>query len=277
MKILIVTTRSDRSFGRIVEEGEKRGISVDVFFYEKLRIHEIDNFAAGYDFCILRDPYNTGRDFSVYLRHIMSLFKPSIVLDYGTYAEHPFYEDKLYQHMLFSRHIRMPKLYHYNIPEMVNIRDFPVVVKRRISSRGKGVYVIQSTDELKRFVLEHEIHEFIFTDYIEIKADIRVFVLGGKVICSVERRRRFKNRDGYRGVGVKVTHAYNIPSRIRLDALKAAELIKTDFCGVDFLIDIEGRHYMLECNISPQFIASERATGINIASMLIDFITSKIK
>lgn len=272
MNLLFVTTQKDISFNRIIEEAEKKGIKVSKLLYEKLHLHDLKpKEFRKFDFCILRDPYNTGTDFSVYLRTIASFFK-SKQLDYKTYKEYPFYEDKLFQHILFGNIFTMPKFYHYNTINEIGIKSFPIVIKKRISSRGKDVFILNTKKEIDKFFSKNRIVDYLFEDYINIKKDVRVILLGNKIVGVVERKTRFKENRGYRGVGVKVLNKYELPEKIKKKAILVSKIIKSDFCGVDFLIDKDKKDYLLECNISPQFVSSERVLGINIAKELIDIL-----
>lgn len=275
MKLLIVSTHKDLSLERIIEEAAEHNIEAKTFFYEDLEINEVRDVIKRYNFCILRDPYNTGEDYSIYLRSIISFFQPHQILDYETYIKFPFYEDKLFQYLLFSQHIRMLRTWHFNSLNKVNIKKFPIIVKKRVSSRGRGVFLIESNKELKKFFSKNRVCDYFFQEYKKPKKDIRVIVLGNEIIGSVERKTNIKKSIGDTRIGVKVASPFESPQQIKEEALKVAKIIKCDFCGVDFLIDDENNHYLLECNISPQFIASERILGINIASQLIKFIIQK--
>ena len=277
MKLLIVTTEKDKSCERIIEEAVKRKIIVRRVFYSDMCLHRLEakNFSK-FDFCILRDPYNTGKDFSIYLRTIMHFFKGN-VLDFNTYMHYPFYEDKLFQHLLFRDVARMPRFWHYNSNVMVDIDTFPVVVKKRIGSRGRDIFLIKNEGELRSFLSGKEVHEYLFEERIKVRKDIRVVVLGNKVIGAVEREVRFKERAGYRGIGVKVSSRYKIQKDMKEKALIVAKRMECDFCGIDFIVDDNGKGYLLECNVSPQFTSSERVLNINIAGKLVEYIVGKIK
>lgn len=273
MNLLIVTTKKDFSCRRIIEEAEKKKIDVTKILYEDLSAYnlEIDKF----NFCILRDPYNTGVDFSDRLRELLALFKKKQVLDYDTYKEHPSYEDKLFQHNLFGEKIPMPKFYHLSSADKIEINSFPVIAKKRISSRGKGIYIFNTKDEIEMFFNKNSISDYVFEEYIDIGKDIRIIIIGDEIIGAVERSLRIKKRGEYNGIGVRVLGKYNLPEEIKRKSVQVAKMIKCDLCGIDFAIDKKGKEYFVECNISPQFNSAERVLGINIAEKLVDFIQKK--
>ena len=272
MKLLIVTTHNDKSHRRISEEALKKNINVSTLFYEDLRLHELnEKMFKEFDFCILRDPYNTGEDFSIFLRTIMSFFPEGHVLDYQTYKHYPFYEDKLFQHILFSKHVNMPKFRYFTKIDQVDIA-FPAIVKKRISSRGKEIYLLDSMEEAREFAREKKLSDYFFEECMDVKKDIRVVVINGKVIGAVERRRRIKFSGNYRSIGVKVVKGYNPQEEMIEKAVLVSRIIKSDFCGIDFAVDEKERVYLLECNVSPQFVSFERVLNLNVAERLIDFI-----
>ena len=107
---------------------------------------------------------------------------------------------------------------------------------------------------------------------MNVKKDIRIIVINGNVIGAVERRRRIKISGNYRSIGVKVVKGYNPQEEMIEKAILVSRIIKSDFCGIDFAIDEKKRLYLLECNISPQFVSFERILNLNVAEKLIDFI-----
>jgi len=170
----------------------------------------------------------------------------------------------------------MPRAWHFSSSHDVRIESFPVIVKKRISSRGRGVYVIRNARQMRRYLLEHNISEFIIEDRIDIQRDIRALVLDHRVIGSVERRVRLKDNHGYAGIGVKVTVGYVIPRDIERRIIEISKRMRSDFCGIDFVEDMDGKIWLLECNVSPQFMALQKTLKIDVSGMLIDFIINRI-
>jgi glutathione synthase/RimK-type ligase-like ATP-grasp enzyme len=280
MRLLLITTTEDLSADRICEEANKKRLGVSKFLYSDLSstlLNEI-NFSE-YDFCILRDPYNTGEDFSVYVHLIARSFPRSKILDPSTLIKYPYYEDKLFQHLLFQNKVKMLKFLHYNSIDKIDFKkiDFPVIAKKRISSRGRELFLIKNKNQFKEFFNTHKIIDYLFEEYKKIKKDLRVFILNNKIIACVERNVRIKNEQGYTSISVKVKTRTNVLSDIKNKAIDISRIIGCDFCGLDFIIDGRGDYYFLECNISPQFVASERILGKNIAEKLVEYVIKRIK
>jgi len=277
MKLLVVTTRKDRSRNRLTEEARGKGIEVSQLYYENLGTKNLKSeYFRDYDFCILRDPYNIGKDFSETMKRIMSFFKESQILDCRVYQKHPRYEDKLFQHILFKDTMKMPRFWHYTNTEEIDT-PLPVIVKRRISSRGRDVFMIKTENEINRFFKENDIGDYLFEELMKIKRDIRVLVIGNEVIGAVDRKFRVKNNKGYDGIGVKVRNEYRLSEDMKKMVIEIARKMESDFCGIDFIIDENDQIYLLECNISPQFVAFENALEVNVAERVIDAIVSQKK
>jgi hypothetical protein len=276
MKLLLVTTREDRSRDLLAEAAQKRGLDVTMLYYEDLDAGSLrEEDFSGYDYAILRDPFNTGVSYLETLKKILSFLPEERVLDSGIIRDYMKFEDKLSQHRIFRGIARMPKFRHFSAPGEVRVNAFPVMLKKRISSRGKGIYIIRNQQELERFLSEHDIDDFLIEDVIGVEKDIRVLMIGREVAGAVYRRIRTKDNHGYEGIGVKVMGGFDVPGDIRKRAAEISEKIGSDFCGLDFAIDRSGNAWLMECNISPQFVAFENAMKSDAAGRLIDFMLSK--
>jgi len=276
MKLLIATTREDRSRNLLAEAGRKRDLDVTMLYYEDLDAGNLrgEDF-SGHDYAILRDPFNTGVSFLSILERILSFLPEERVLDCSIIRDYMKFEDKLSQHRIFGDIARMPRFSHFSTPEEVRVDSFPVIIKKRISSRGRGIYIIKSQQELERFLREHDIDDFLIEDIIDIDKDIRVLMIGREAAGAVYRRVRTKDNHGYEGIGVKVMGSFDVPEDIRKKAAEISEKAGSDFCGLDFAIDKSGREWLMECNISPQFVAFENAMKSDAAGKLMDFILSR--
>lgn len=278
MKLLLITTQEDRSRDRIVEEARRKGLEVSLQYYEDLKGRDLmPGEYQGFDFSILRDPYNTGVDLSEIMKNILGFLKKERVLDHKVYENHPDYEDKLYQHGLFKDVMEMPRFWFFDNPEKVNIDSFPVIVKKRVSSRGRGIYIINSREDLERFLKENDISKYFIEEYLRIEKDVRVLLIGHEIVGAVERKFRIKDNLGYQGVGVKVIDRFEVPEDTAREIVEVSKAMGSEFCGIDFIIDDKGKTYLLECNVSPQFVAFERVSGVNAAGKLMDYIIDSCK
>ncbi len=155
---------------------------------------------------------------------------------------------------------------------------FPVIVKTLKGTRGAGVLkcedrsqfedlagLLESADAKADFILQH---------YVRAShgRDVRVLVVGGRVIAAMERRSltgNFKSNVSLGGVGV----AYNPPPEMADLAVQAADILELDIAGIDILFDEEG-YRICEANSAPGFQGLERASGLDVPSAMLDWIIS---
>lgn len=150
----------------------------------------------------------------------------------------------------------------------------PLVIKLLQGTQGIGV-VLAETKKAAKSVIEAFygvkanmlIQEFIK----EAKgADIRAFVVGGKVVGAMKRQ----GADGefrsniHRGGSAALI---KLSRRERSTAIKAANLLGLNVAGVDMLQSSSGPKIM-EVNSSPGLEGIEKATGIDVAGKIIEFI-----
>jgi ribosomal protein S6--L-glutamate ligase len=154
----------------------------------------------------------------------------------------------------------------------------PVIIKVARGTHGNGV-VLAETRKAARAVMQAFYVEgvnFLVQEYIEESAgaDIRAFVVGGKVVASMKRQSldddfRSNIHQGGEGSLVKLTDVE------RKTAQKAAKAMGLAICGVDMMQSNRGP-LVLEVNSSPGF-AVETVTGRNVASKVIDYIEQNAK
>ena len=150
----------------------------------------------------------------------------------------------------------------------------PLVIKLLEGTQGLGVVlaetekaaesVIDAFRELKADIL---VQEFIQ----EAKgADIRSFVIGDKVVAAMMR----KGKEGefrsnlHRGGSAE---AVRITPEERLTAVRSAQIMGLNVSGVDILRSNHGP-VVMEVNSSPGLEGIEKATGKDIAGLMIAFI-----
>ncbi|MGH1469362.1 MAG: 30S ribosomal protein S6--L-glutamate ligase [Bdellovibrionales bacterium] len=155
----------------------------------------------------------------------------------------------------------------------------PLVIKLLEGTQGKGV-VLAETKNAAESVIEAfralDAH-FLVQEFIKESggADIRCFVVGDKVVASMER----KGAEGefrsnlHRGGSAK---PIKITPEERSTALKAAKAMGLNVAGVDLLRSNKGP-LIMEVNSSPGLEGIENSTGKDIAGMIIDFIEKQVE
>lgn len=260
----ILTTYKDHSFINSFSQDSDFRIT----YYEDL--HRISknpeniDWSKIFDFkdkILLRDPYNTGNNYDRYLKYLLLHYQKNILLDYKTMRTYPQYEDKLFQQILLEKNnILCPIMF-----DPLLIKDYPVIVKKRISSRSKGNFIINSKEKLIEFNKNNNIKDYIIQELIKFKHDIRVLVLFKKIIGSVERN-AIKRDDNTMSIKMKATFPLNKDQEKLV--MEIAKIWEADFLGIDLLIDHHGNTYVIEVNLSPQYSSFERITGYEVAKLL---------
>jgi ribosomal protein S6--L-glutamate ligase len=193
--------------------------------------------------------------------------------------------DKLFSSQLFSKYgIQIPTTGFANSPietkeliEMVN--GAPLIIKLLESTQGKGVVlaetnkaaesVINAFKSLKTNIL---VQEFIKE---ADGRDLRCFVIDGKVVASIERvavKGEFRANIHQGGTA----NIVKISQEEKKLALKAAKVLNLDVAGVDLIRSNKGP-LLLEVNSSPGLEGIEKATGKDIAGIMIAAIEKKLK
>jgi len=155
----------------------------------------------------------------------------------------------------------------------------PLIIKLLEGTQGLGV-VLAETKKAGQSVIEafHGLKaRIIVQEFIkEAKgADIRAFVVNGKVVGAMKRQ-------GAEGEFRSNLHRGGIATVIKLTkaekaaALRAAKALGLDIAGVDMLQSERGP-LILEVNSSPGLEGIEQATGVNIAGEIVKFIEESVE
>lgn len=156
--------------------------------------------------------------------------------------------------------------------------SYPVVVKLLESTHGVGVALATTPFQLERIVegfLRFQ-DRIILQEYIGESrgVDIRAFVVGDRVVATMERRatgNEFR-ANIHRGATAR---AVQLSAKDEALVLKAAKLIGVEVAGVDLLPSHRGP-LLMEVNASPGLEGIEAATGVDIAGAIIDYAVSKV-
>ena len=147
----------------------------------------------------------------------------------------------------------------------------PVVVKLVEGTGGNGVVLAETRKAAESLLAAfHQLRaEFLVQPFVKEAggADLRVFVIGRKVVAAMERRAaagefRANLHQGGAGMAVKLSR------KERSVAVRAAAAVGVAVAGVDLLRTKDGPR-VLEVNVSPGLEGIERASGINVAAAII--------
>jgi ribosomal protein S6--L-glutamate ligase len=193
--------------------------------------------------------------------------------------------DKLRSLQLLSRKgIGLPLTGFANKPDDIKdviemVGGAPLVVKLLEGTQGIGV-VLAETQKAAESVIEAFMGlkaNILVQEYIkEAKgADIRCFVIGGKVVAAMQRQAaagEFRSNLHRGGTSSLI----RITPEERSTAVRAANIMGLNVAGVDLLRSNHGP-VVMEVNSSPGLEGIEDATGKNIAGQIIEYIENNAK
>jgi ribosomal protein S6--L-glutamate ligase len=153
----------------------------------------------------------------------------------------------------------------------------PLVIKFLEGTQGVGVVLVE-TNKAARSVIEAFLElkvNILVQEYIKEAggADIRCFVIGGKVVAAMKRQAKseeFRSNIHRGGAASEV----EITDDERTTAIRAAHIIGLNVAGVDILRSDRGP-LVMEVNASPGLEGIEKSTKVDVASEIIKFIEEK--
>jgi len=151
---------------------------------------------------------------------------------------------------------------------------FPVVIKVAFGTIGKGVFYAPNQETfgpIVEYLAIRDRNPVIVQEFIKEadRKDLRVFIVGGKIISSMERCApegdiRANTSNG--GTGRSVT----LTDQEQKLALQTAKVFDLDIIGIDIIRSNRGP-LVLEVNSNPGFTELERATETDIAKAIVNF------
>ncbi|WP_223787759.1 30S ribosomal protein S6--L-glutamate ligase [Marinicella meishanensis] len=193
--------------------------------------------------------------------------------------------DKLRSLQLLSRKgIGMPVTGFANSPDDIQdlikmVGGAPLVIKLLEGTQGIGV-VLAETKKAAESVIEAFLGlnaNIMVQEFIKEAggADIRCFVVGGKVVAAMKRQ-------GAEGEFRSNLHRGGSATLVKLSpeerrtAVKAAQIMGLNVAGVDILRSNRGP-VVMEVNSSPGLEGIEKSTGKDVAKLIIQFIDKNAK
>ena len=149
-----------------------------------------------------------------------------------------------------------------------------VVVKPIFGSEGRGMVRVSDPEMAWRTfrTLERTASILYLQQFVRHPGwDLRVFVLGGRVLTAMKRRARgdWRTNVAQGGVAEVVTLA---PDEERM-ALRAAEVVGAPVAGVDLLPGPDGEWFVIEVNAVPGWRALAPVTGVDVAAAIVRYLT----
>ncbi len=162
-----------------------------------------------------------------------------------------------------------------NISHSIEKVDFPIVVKSLDGHGGHDVYLANSEKDLVIACEKIAGREILVQQFIaDALGDVRVYVMGGRVLAAVKR----VNDDDFRAnisLGGKAT-AYELSDGEQLEVAKVIKLLDADFVGIDFIIDDEGFVFNeIEDAVGTRSLYS--VYDYDVVSMYLEYIADELR
>lgn len=194
-------------------------------------------------------------------------------------------KDKLRSSQILSRAgVAIPNTMMVRLPIddglVENNIGFPCVVKVVTGSYGEGVYLCEKKRDYKKLMefidnLGNK-KTMIVQEYLNDHPgeDLRVLVIGGKVIGAMKRTAPdgdFRANITNGGTGEN----YPLTEEIEYLARETARALNLDIAGVDLLFDKRGFR-VCEANSNPGFSGFEKYCGVDIADIITEYVKFRI-
>ncbi len=147
----------------------------------------------------------------------------------------------------------------------------PVLVKLVSANEKSGVMICETVESLEA-ALEAILglgQNIVVQQYLHGRGrDLRVFVVGGRVVAALRRRPRVGRLAPTLAKGAQFDAAELPPSYARA-AVEAARVVGLEVCAVDML-DVKGGPRVFEVNSSPGIREAEEACRCDVAGAIVE-------
>lgn len=264
---LLVFTQHPKAYGpkRFLQEAKNLGFNVQVIGYSLAsKMQGFPDAKA----VILREPDYKKNIYDL-RDQILSLYvsKNSKVLNKDSYLKWSVL-DKITQTLEFEK---------AGIPHIKNLKPeelkYPYIVKNKLGSHGDSVYKINNKLDLDKVLEKHKIDDLLIQEFQTSGFDLRVIVLGGRVVGIMKRTPKSGEflSNYSQGGGIEQYDGTDI-NVVEDIAISTANHFNLEYVGVDLMKGNDGGWKVLEVNRACQFKGFGQATGVNVAKELIEFL-----
>jgi ribosomal protein S6--L-glutamate ligase len=288
---IVILSRNRRLYSTrsLVEAAKKRGVSVSVI--DPLRCYmriSVEGAQIHYRGRRLKDVAaiipRVGASVTFYATAVVRQFEMMGVYTPNSSDSIQRARDKLRSSQLLSQAgVDMPLTVFGDSPDdtkdlLTMLGKTPHVIKLVEGTQGQGVVLAETRSAAESLIEAFRGLQanFLVQEFIkEAKgADVRAFVVGGKVIAAMRRQakpgefRSNLHRGGH-------AEAVKLTPEMRAVAIKAADVMGLGIAGVD-LIESERGPLVLEVNSSPGLEGIEGATKVDVAGAIIEYLVRKV-
>ncbi len=151
-----------------------------------------------------------------------------------------------------------------------------VIVKPLFGSMGLGM--VRVTTEEMAFRVSRTLETIRGVYYVQRAidhdgCDVRVFVVGGRVVGAIERSAAGWKTNLARGGRARGTTLSAARTEL---ALGAARAVGADYAGVDLLPARDGTDYVVEVNGIPGWRGLQEATSIDVAATIVEHLLGRL-
>ena len=152
------------------------------------------------------------------------------------------------------------------------------IIKPIFGSLGHGMVRVSDPDVALRIVRSLDQTRPVF--YVQRAIDhggrdIRVFIVGGRILGAIERRARTGEWRTNVAMGGSAEPIELSATWADL-ALRAAASVGTDYAGVDLLPSRDGSVFVLEVNGIPGWEGLQKATGLDVAGSIVERLIARV-
>ena len=186
--------------------------------------------------------------------------------------------------MLARENIGLPTTVFGDFPDdtadlLAMLGEPPHVIKLNEGAQGNGVLLAEKRSASQGMIEAFRglYATFLVQEFIREArgADIRCFVVGGKVVASMRRQARAGEFRSNLHRGGSATPVKLSQSEVDT-ALRAARTMGLNVAGVDLLRSRRGP-LVLEVNSSPGLEGIEAATGVDVAGEVIEYLARRVR
>lgn len=163
------------------------------------------------------------------------------------------------------------------LDDVIRELGLPLVIKENFGSFGAQVYLCNTIEEVHRKTKELEGRAILYQEFIEEAKgrDVRLQVVGDKVVAAMERTAKQGDFRANITNGGKMSPYHPTKAEEKL-AADACRCLSVDLAGVDLLFTEGGTPLVCEVNSNAHFKNIYDCTGVNVADIIMEYITKKI-
>ncbi len=235
-------------------------------------------------------PYFNHGDHSYFSLAIVRQLERMGCLVYNKASTIEMVRDKLHTHQVLAENkITSPRTMLAKFPVDDNMMEmiestlgFPVVVKTLNGALGIGVFLIEDPktfkDQMDLIGQTSPDIQLIFQEFVESSKgrDLRLFVVDGELVASMERRAKEGDFKANYSNGGSVHEFHADKEAIDL-AVATSNALDIQIGGIDLLFKKGGGYTICEANTFPGFKGLEKASGVNVPAKILESMERKLK